>query len=78
MADHCLGASDYALKAVIATGTAAEIERTWQIEQVPDQVRELIVSALESRLAGRSSEWRDRTTIPIDTTLWPPAQNWDR
>ena len=49
MADHCLGASLYALKAVEATGASADGERAWQVEQLPDEVRELIVSALESR-----------------------------
>jgi hypothetical protein len=47
MADHCLGASTYALKAVEAS---ADIERTRQVEQLPDEVRELIVSAMASRL----------------------------
>jgi hypothetical protein len=49
MADHCLGASSYALKVVEATGGSAEVERAWQVEQLPDAVRELIVSALGSR-----------------------------
>lgn len=67
MADHCLGASDYAMKAVKETGASADVERAWQIEHIPDQVRELIVSALESRAIGRSSERRQRTNSPIDT-----------
>lgn len=50
MADHCLGASLYARKAVEATGASADVERAWQVAQLPDEVRELIVSALESRL----------------------------
>jgi hypothetical protein len=53
MADHCLGASTYALKAVEATGASADVERAWQVEQLPDEVRELIVSALGSRLTRR-------------------------
>ena len=51
MADHCLGAAVYALKAVYASGAtaaSADLERTWQIERLPDAVRELIVSALGS------------------------------
>jgi hypothetical protein len=50
MADHCLGASMYALKAVEATGASADAERAWQVEQLPDEVRDLVVSALERRL----------------------------
>ena len=47
MADHCLGASAYALKAVEATGASAADERAWQVEQLPDEVGGLIVSALK-------------------------------
>jgi hypothetical protein len=50
MADHCLGAALYALKAVEATGAAADVERVWQMQQLPNQVWELVVSALENRL----------------------------
>jgi hypothetical protein len=46
MADHCLGAAVYALKAVAATGTSTDGERAWQLERLPDGVRELVVSAL--------------------------------
>ena len=53
MADHCLGAPWYALKAVEATGASADSERAWQVEQLPDEVRELIVSALESARFSR-------------------------
>lgn len=50
MADHSLGASFYALKAVAAAGASADVERAWQVEQLPDGVKELIISALGSRL----------------------------
>jgi hypothetical protein len=54
-ADHCLGAALYALKAIAATGASADVERAWQVGQLPDEVRELVVSAIERRLAkGRS------------------------
>jgi hypothetical protein len=53
MADHCLGASLYALKAVEATGASADAERAWQVERLPDEVRGLVVSALENRLISR-------------------------
>lgn len=49
MADHSLGAAMYALKAVEAAGASGDNERAWQVEQLPDAVRELIVSALRSR-----------------------------
>jgi hypothetical protein len=49
MADHCLGASSYALKAVNAAGASASDERAWQLAQLPADVRELAVSALSSR-----------------------------
>ena len=52
-ADHCLGASSYALKAVEATGASAELERAWQVEHLPDEVRELVVSAFENRRTRR-------------------------
>jgi hypothetical protein len=49
MADHCLGAAVYARKAVAATGTSTDEERAWQLEQLPEEVRELVVSALGGR-----------------------------
>jgi hypothetical protein len=53
MADHCLGASLYARKAVEAAGASADAERAWQVEQLPEEVRELIVSALDRRRTRR-------------------------
>ncbi len=53
MADHCLGASIYAVKAVEARGASAEAERAWQTAQLPDELRELIVSALARRATRR-------------------------
>jgi len=61
MADHSLGAALYAVKAVEATGASAEVERAWQIEQLPAQVRELILSGLAT-LQRRSSGRRHRVT----------------
>jgi hypothetical protein len=49
MADHSLGAALYARKAIEATGASADGERAWQVERLPDEVRELVVSALGSR-----------------------------
>lgn len=49
MADHSLGAALYALKAVEAAGTPIDPERQWQIDHIPGEIRELILSAVERR-----------------------------
>jgi hypothetical protein len=48
MADHSLGAALYAVKAVEASGASGEAERAWQVDRLPRDVRELVVSALSS------------------------------
>ncbi len=48
MADHSLGAALYALKAVKSTGKSVDIERKWQDEQLPDEVKKLILSARDA------------------------------
>lgn len=48
-ADHSLGPVIYGLKAIEAAGGSTDAERTWQLEQLPDEVRELVVSALQRR-----------------------------
>jgi hypothetical protein len=48
-ADHCLGPALYGCKAVALSGGSAAAERTWQIEQLPPEVRELVVTALANR-----------------------------
>lgn len=53
MADHCLGPVIYGLKAVEATRASTDDERDWQLAQLPDEVRELVISALRFRLSGR-------------------------
>lgn len=45
MADHSLRAADYALKAVAASGRPLQPERIWQEEQLPDDIRSLVISA---------------------------------
>jgi hypothetical protein len=45
MADHSLGAAWYALKAVKSAGTSTDAEREWQDEQLPPEIRELVLSA---------------------------------
>lgn len=42
MADHSLGGALYALKAVAAAGMSMDVEREWQDEQLPKDVRELV------------------------------------
>jgi hypothetical protein len=45
MADHCLGAALYALKAVKKAGKSPDTERKWQNEQLPSEIMELVLSA---------------------------------
>jgi hypothetical protein len=45
MADHSLGGSLYSLKAVARAGQSPGIEKTWQNEQLPHAIRELVISA---------------------------------
>lgn len=49
MADHSLGPVLYGLKAVMAAGGSTDDERAWQLEHLPDEVQELVVSALQRR-----------------------------
>ncbi len=45
MADHSLGAAGYALKAVKNAGRSTDAERKWQDEQLPSEIKDLILSA---------------------------------
>jgi hypothetical protein len=45
MADHSFGAGLYALKAVKNANGSADTERKWQIERLPLEIRELVLSA---------------------------------
>ena len=49
MADHALGAAWYALKAVKHAGESPEAERRWQDEQLPPEIKDLILTARKSR-----------------------------
>lgn len=49
MADHAPGSADYALRAVKASGQSVEQERSWQDEQLPAEIRELVLTAREMR-----------------------------
>jgi hypothetical protein len=46
MADHAMGAPWYALKAVKAAGKSVDEERKWQNQQLPQEVKELVLSAM--------------------------------
>ena len=45
MADHSLGAALYALKAIKSAGKSVDEERDWQNKQLPDEIREVVLSA---------------------------------
>ncbi len=45
MADHSLGAALYALKAVKNAGKSIDAERKWQNEQLPSEIKELVLTA---------------------------------
>jgi hypothetical protein len=45
MADHSLGAAWYALKAVKSAGKSIDAERQWQDEQLPLEIKELVLTA---------------------------------
>ena len=49
MADHSLGAAWYALKAVKNAGKSIDAERKWQDEQLPSEIKELVLTARKSR-----------------------------
>ena len=49
MADHSLKAAWYALKAVICAGGSLEIERQWQDQQLPFDIRSLVLTARKSK-----------------------------
>lgn len=44
MADHSLGAAIYALKAVKFADKSIDVERKWQNDQLPSEIRELVLS----------------------------------
>jgi len=48
MADHSLVPAWYALKAVKNAGKSVDAERKWQDEQLPPEIKELVLSAREA------------------------------
>jgi hypothetical protein len=57
MADHSLGAVLYALKAVEATAMSVDAERQWQLDHIPGEIHELIISAIERRRSLNLSDF---------------------
>jgi hypothetical protein len=49
MADHSLGAAWYALKAVKSVGQSVEVERKWQDDQLPQEIKTLVLTARVKR-----------------------------
>jgi len=49
MADHSLGAAWYALKAVKSAGKSVAAERKWQDEELPLEIRKLVLTAREAK-----------------------------
>ena len=45
MADHSVGAAIYALKAIKNAGKSIETERKWQNEQLPSEIKEIVLTA---------------------------------
>ena len=52
MADHSLGAALYALKAVKNAGKSVDAERKWQNEQLPSEIKELVLTAMSKKEKG--------------------------
>ncbi len=48
-ADHSINSAWYALKALIAAGKSPDAERIWQNDQLPLELRELVLSARNGR-----------------------------
>jgi hypothetical protein len=49
MVDHSLGAAWYALKAVKNAGKSIDAERKWQDEQLPSEIKNLVLTARKMR-----------------------------
>ena len=49
MADHFLGGALYALKAVKIAGKSVEAERKWQKKQLPQEILDLVLSAMRMK-----------------------------
>ena len=65
MALHCLGPCIYGIKAVVAAGGSAEVERQWQSEQLPRGLRPWIRSALIERTKPRLRPKRSTSSTAL-------------
>jgi hypothetical protein len=49
MADHSMGTIYYGLKAIKITGGSKESEINWQIEHIPNEIKELVLEGLKDK-----------------------------
>jgi len=49
MADHSIGAAVYARKALKYSGKSVDAERQWQIEQLPLEIKEIVLTMMEDK-----------------------------
>jgi len=49
MADHSVGAALYARKALKYLGKSVDTERQWQIEQLPTEIKEIVLMLMEEK-----------------------------
>ena len=60
MADHSMGTVYYGLKAIKIIGGSIDSELKWQIEQIPDEIKELVIVGLKNKgiIKEESVEWK--------------------
>ncbi len=61
MADHALGPALYALKAIVNAGQSIEEERKWQEEKLPAEIKDLVLSAWESKMGKMVKDLKKRS-----------------
>jgi hypothetical protein len=49
MADHSMGSVYYGLKAIKIHGGSRDSELNWQIEQIPGEIKELVINGLKNK-----------------------------
>ena len=49
MADHSMGPVYYGLKAIKIIGGSSDSELKWQIEQIPEEIKELVINGLKNK-----------------------------
>ena len=60
MAEHSMGSVYYGLKAIKITGGSINSELKWQIEQIPEELKELVINRLKNKgiIKEESVEWK--------------------